>query len=217
MKPLQEREAAEAARDAIEDDQLTEKQKLKAQMDRAYEDAKLGKEQKALDDGALREALETACECPRCGRQHRPLRAGRPPFNSSLATRLRKYAADWRDRAADEKIALEAADAIDSLERMLGDSHAETVKVQDELAVILHAAESDRDEFRRALVRLSQAVKALAKFDKDGRTYFETNTAEAGVRWRELNAAQAIVNDLIGGQAMAPEGLPRKLPGQADD
>jgi hypothetical protein len=97
------------------------------------------------------------------------------------------------------------------------EAHAETIRVQDELGALLHAAEAERDGFRAALKGLSTAVKALGKIGTSGKTLFESNDDEAVRAWRSLNDAQAVARHLIGGQAMAPEGLPRKLPGQADD
>lgn len=40
-------------------------------------------------------------------------------IGSDLPERLRQYAKDWRDRAASEKVVLEAADEIDALRRAL--------------------------------------------------------------------------------------------------
>lgn len=151
-----------------------EKQKLKAQMDRAYEDEKLGKEQNALDAGALREAFETACECPRCGRQHRPLGFGRPPLSD-----------------ADRKIAF-----LESAVREALKSHAEIGEPLIEGDRWIRLV-TERDQIKETLERLSQAIRALGEFDKDKRTYFETNSTEAAIRWRKLNEAQAVARNLI--------------------
>lgn len=91
------------------------------------------------------------------------------------------------------------------------EAHAETIRVQDELGALLHAAEAERDGFRAALKELHAAVLGISRH-----TGAEL-TDESVAAWRRLNDAQAIARNMIGGQVMAPEGLPRQLTGQADD
>lgn len=112
----------------------------------------------------------------------------------------------------------------DRINRLLGESNAETVKVQDDLGRLLHTAESDRDMFWNALLRLHRAVRGLGRMH-GSRTFFEckpTDSRECCDAWLELNKAQVQAADVlpfheVDGRAMAPDGLSRKLPGQADD
>jgi hypothetical protein len=87
----------------------------------------------------------------------------------------------------------------DRLSRQLEEAAAETVRIQDDLGRLLHSAENDRDTFRRALLQLHRAIRALGA-THGTRTFFECSPLESREcfeAWFELNEAQAQAADVL--------------------